>query len=163
MALFDAGLVASAFVHANGEKRQTQPEDSLEKREKVLSPEESRIVESIQEQISKRPHRFSVKKCPECRNYFSMLKLDGVDLDVCCVCKGIWFDVGELQHFTGFTRDVPADYLHSRMSKYDCPVCGETMQEHVFIRSYNLLADQCLAGHGVYLEKGELERAFGIT
>jgi len=37
------------------------------------------------------------------------------------------------------------------------------MQEHVFIRSHNLLADQCLAGHGVYLEKGELERASGIA
>jgi len=163
MTLLDAGLVANVFAHASRAKGQTQADHSPKEKKEGLSPEESRMVESIQEQISSNAHRFSIKRCPECRNYFSLLKLDGVELDVCCACKGIWFDLGELQHFTGFTRDVPADYLHSRASKYKCPVCGEIMQEHVLVRRYNLLADQCPAGHGVYLEKGELERAFGLS
>jgi Zn-finger nucleic acid-binding protein len=163
MTLLDAGLVANAFVHANRANAQTHMDHPPGEEKEGLSPEERRMLESIQAQISSSAHRFSVKRCPECRNYLSLLKLDNVELDVCCACQGIWFDLGELQHFTGFTRDVPAEHLYSRISKYSCPVCGEIMQEHVFIRSYNLLADQCLAGHGVYLEKGELERAFGIT
>jgi Zn-finger nucleic acid-binding protein len=163
MTSFDAGLVAIAFAQANRAKRQKRLDNYFKKKKNVLSPEESRIVKSIQDQISGSALCSSAKLCPECRKPFSILKLDDVELDACRACEGIWFDTGELQHFTGFSKDVPADHLHSRTSKYDCPVCGEAMKEHVFIRSHNLLADKCLANHGVYLEKGELERAFVLS
>ena len=160
MSLLDAGLVAVAFVQANRERRQQHVHSAF--RYEALSLKERRMVKSLQDQINGGFLFSSAKLCPECQKPFSILKLDEVELDACRACEGLWFDAGELQHFTGFSKDVPADQLHSRRSKYDCPVCGETMQECVFIRSYNLLADKCLADHGVYLEKGELERAFDI-
>jgi Zn-finger nucleic acid-binding protein len=159
---YDAGLVAMAFARANRARRQQRLDNALKKKENVLSPEESCIIASIQEQISHSVRFSSTKRCPECSRPFSILKLEGVELDACWLCQGIWFDAGELRHFTGFSRDVPADHLHSRTSRYACPVCGETMKEHVFVRSYNLLADKCLADHGVYLEQGELERALSL-
>ena len=159
---YDAGLVAIAFARANRVQTPRRQEKSL-KQKTLLSPEGIQVVASIQEQIMGSVRLSSSKRCPECARPFSVLKLDGVELDACWLCQGIWFDAGELCHLTGFSKDVPADHLHSRRSRFACPVCGETMQEHVFIRSHNLLADKCLANHGVYLEKGELERAFGIS
>lgn len=160
---YDAGLVAIAFARAHRAKTKSRPNSSTRHKQPMLSPEEDRIIASLQEQISHSVHFSSTKRCPECSRPFSILKLEGVELDACWLCQGIWFDAGELRHFTGFSRDVPADHLHSRRSRYACPVCGETMEEHVFVRSYNLLADKCLADHGVYLEQGELERALGIS
>lgn len=160
MSLLDAGLVAIAFVQANREKRQQRLHGVL--KPEALSRAERRMVKFLRDQIDGGFLRTSTRRCPECQKPFSILKLAKVELDVCRACEGLWFDAGELQHFTGFSKDVPADQLRSRQSRYDCPVCGETMQECVFIRSYNLLADKCLADHGVYLEKGELGRAFDI-
>ena len=159
---YDAGLVAIAFARANRAKTRTRRDSSIRHKLSMLSPEEGRIIASLQEQISHSVHFSSTKRCPECSRFFSILKLEGVELDACWLCQGIWFDAGELRHFTGFSRDVPAEHLCSRRSRYACPVCGETMEEHVLVRSYNLLADKCLAGHGIYLDKGELERAFDI-
>jgi Zn-finger nucleic acid-binding protein len=159
---YDTGLVAIAFARAH---RARVPKRRLKaiKKSKTLSPEESQMVASIQAQIAGCVRLSSTKRCPECARPFSVVKLDGVELDACWLCQGIWFDAGELRHLTGFSQDLPAVQLQSRRSRYACPVCGETMQEHVFIHSHNLLADKCPADHGVYLEKGELERAFGIS
>ncbi|MBW2369038.1 MAG: zf-TFIIB domain-containing protein [Deltaproteobacteria bacterium] len=160
---FDAGLVAKAFAHANKAKRKGRLDRSLPATKKAFSTEEGRIVKSIQNQVSNDTLCASNKLCPECRKPFSIIKLDDIALDACCSCQGIWFDAGELQQFTGFTKDIPADHLHGRTSKYDCPVCGVVMKEHVFIRGHNLLADKCPNDHGVYLEKGELERVLDIS
>ena len=93
----------------------------------------------------------------------SLLFIKEVEIDYCLCCSSIWFDPGELKAFTGLDKDVPSDQLKSRQSKYNCPECDRKMNELVFLRPYNLLVDRCPFGHGVYLEKGELERALDVS
>lgn len=72
--------------------------------------------------------------CPSCRNVrLKSLKKDGLELDVCPECRGVWFDAGELRHWLmsrqgqgrhasvvsrkgGFTLDVPADAMVEAVS-----------------------------------------------
>ncbi len=91
------------------------------------------------------------------------VKIKDLEVDYCLTCKGCWFDPGELQAITGLDEDIPSEGLPSRDSKHLCPVCDTRMTEHVFLRPYNLLVDRCPIGHGVYLEQGELKRAFQRT
>ena len=98
------------------------------------------------------------KTCPECSRNFVSLKIKGSEVDFCRYCKSYWFDSGELAQVTGRTTDIPDTTLRSRESEYPCPVCGEIMKEHIFLRGDNLLVDRC-PDHGVYLESGELQRA----
>jgi|GEM_PF-2880598 len=100
----------------------------------------------------------SERSCPECDRKFSLLKIKGTEVDFCSYCKSYWFDSGELAAITDQGTDIPDTTLRSREAKHPCPVCGEIMKEHIYLRGNNLLVDRC-PEHGVYLESGELQRA----
>ena len=100
----------------------------------------------------------SERSCPECGRSFSPLKIKGKEVDFCSYCKSYWFDSGELAFITDQVTDIPDTTLRSRESRHSCPVCGEIMKEHIYLRGNNLLVDRC-PEHGVYLESGELQRA----
>ncbi|TVR45120.1 MAG: hypothetical protein EA402_05065 [Planctomycetota bacterium] len=100
--------------------------------------------------------------CPECGKTMVTVNIEGVELDTCASCKGFWFDDGELAHFTGLREDIANPALKDRASRYQCPVCQETMREVVFKAPFNLLIDRCPNGHGVYCEAKEFEWAMGL-
>jgi len=158
----DAGLVASAFAHANKKRRIKKFVSLTKPKPKQLSKEEQMLIDSIDEQFGKDSLPISQKICPECNNLFVIISLGNIEVDTCPLCQGIWFDTGELSQISGFSQDVPGDYLKSRKSRFKCPICSTIMKECVFLRKYNLLADKCPNKHGVYLERGELERIFEI-
>jgi len=120
------------------------------------------LIDSINEQFGKDDLPISQKICPECNRPFVIIRLGNIEVDTCPDCEGIWFDTGELAQISGFSQDIPADDLQSRRSRFKCPVCSTIMKECVFLRTHNLLADKCPNHHGVYLEKGELERIFKL-
>lgn len=127
-----------------------------------LTDDEQALLASIDRQRNQSPRR-STRACPRCGMSMVIVAVEGVELDCCTRCGGIWLDPGELRSLTLRDRDVPGAALQSRRSGYRCPVCEELMIESVFMRARNLLVDRCPAGHGVFLEKGELERALRMT
>jgi Zn-finger nucleic acid-binding protein len=128
-----------------------------------LTDAERELLAEINEQLADDHRVESKRSCPGCARPFTIVTVDGLEIDCCRFCRSIWFDPGELQHFSKTEKEIPSDDLAHRQSKYDCPVCGTRMMEYVFFNPHNLLVDRCPAGHGVYLEDRELERVLELA
>ena len=121
-----------------------------------------KVVDDLKSQLAEKSIPESKCSCPECSGKMSLLHIGEIEIDYCTSCEGIWFDLDELKECTGKEKDVPSDNLRGRNSRYCCPVCHAGMKEFVFQNPHNLLVDQCPFGHGVYLEKDELQRALSL-
>ncbi len=96
----------------------------------------------------------------------------GVELDICTLCGGTWLDKGELELFqqqhahdhdnallpaqdrVALAFEVAKQKLEPHL---DCPVCGLTMARHEYAWTSQVVIDECPAGCGMWLDKGELE------
>ncbi len=96
----------------------------------------------------------------------------GIEIDACTLCGGTWLDRGELealQHLHEHDHEgalLPAQdrvALAYEMAKQkleptlDCPVCGASMGRHEYAWTSQVVIDECPAGCGKWLDKGELE------
>lgn len=108
-------------------------------------------------------------KCPKCGQNsldpFGMI--EGVHVDFCSGCKGIWFDEGELAFYTEMPVDVPkvAEALEKgRPTGLPCPRCqGEDLVEVSYLPGEHLLLDVCPRCKGVFVDKGELPQVERLT
>ena len=142
----------------------------LDREERLLFPkvdklthEEREILQDIDRQLALPDPVVSEKNCPECSRPFTIVTVQGMDIDCCHFCRSIWFHPGELQLFSHQSKEIPSDNLTHRDSRYLCPVCQTRMIEFVFVNPHTLLVDRCPDGHGVYLEDHELERVFELV
>lgn len=95
------------------------------------------------------------------------LELEGVEIDYCTDCGGIWLDAGELELLLN-EPDKAKHMLDSfkidsvsteKMRK--CPICDKKMQKIVVGSSKpTLLIDKCRRGDGLWFDKGELQDIF---
>jgi Zn-finger nucleic acid-binding protein len=93
-----------------------------------------------------------------------ILEHEQVEVDFCNSCGGIWLDAGELQLLFG-DRQLSGDYLnggdpsHAKGEKqHRCPICGMRMAKEVTRGEVPVVYDACPKGHGLWYDKGELER-----
>ncbi len=106
-------------------------------------------------------------RCPVCvAKDMVVLELEGIEVDHCVACGGVWLDAGETELLAGrsgddgrldrLLRDVAAPRGEKRRP---CPVCGKRMLKSAFgDLSPDLVLDRCPAGHGVWFDDGELSR-----
>lgn len=107
--------------------------------------------------------------CPKCGqdslDAFGMV--EGVHVDFCGQCKGIWFDEGELAFYTEMPIDVPS--LQSSMTKgrktgLACPKCpGQELVEVQYVEGHHPYLDVCPSCKGVFVDKGELPMIEKLT
>ena len=120
-------------------------------------------------------------KCPRCRETeLTPVQAGPTTLDRCSLCRGLWFDASgaELQvvlergwervpevlkqagPVTGSSRDTPADQL--KPEPLLCPRCASDMTSYWYggEAAKTFLVDACPLGHGVWLDSGELGKAF---
>ncbi len=102
--------------------------------------------------------------CPVCKQSAMItLELNGVEIDYCTQCEGIWLDAGELEELLG---DVNKSKELINSFKIDsgnaeaarkCPICYKKMQK-IIIGSAEpkLFIDKCVKGDGLWFDKGEL-------
>jgi Zn-finger nucleic acid-binding protein len=108
-------------------------------------------------------------KCPKCNtdtlNPFGMI--EGVHVDFCGGCKGIWFDEGELAFYTEMPVDVPSltqDVGTGRDTGLDCPHCGSVhLVEVHYLKGQHPLLDVCPKCKGVFVDKGELPQIESLS
>lgn len=98
--------------------------------------------------------------CPKCLcALIDTYTPKGVVVDYCPSCQGIWFDKGELNHFSkspmAFSKMLQAGLINPHASSCDCPRCGIAMQEGGFIKE-ELLIDGCPSCGGLWLDAQEL-------
>lgn len=60
-------------------------------------------------------------KCPVCENVtLLMTERNGVEIDYCPQCRGVWLDRGELDKIVERAREEANDYRrHDQMKHYD--------------------------------------------
>ena len=101
-------------------------------------------------------------KCPVCNIPLVVVEREGIEIDWCLDCRGLWFDQGELELLgerAGRTIDtehigrvVPGD---GSADKRDCPRCHRAMESLRLETEVEVHVDRC-SSHGLWLDRGEL-------
>lgn len=100
--------------------------------------------------------------CPACKETLIILELNGIEIDYCTNCNGIWLDAGELELMLDDESEkaklIQALEIieNSEEKKLKCPICFEKM-EKVKHNQVNVVTDKCTHNHGIWFDKGELE------
>ncbi|MBP6978836.1 MAG: zf-TFIIB domain-containing protein [Bacteroidales bacterium] len=103
-------------------------------------------------------------KCPHCKLPMIVLELNKVEVDYCTECSGFWLDTGEMELLLESTvkKDLPMVSLridlHSTEKKLRCPICRRKMQKALAGLNSDILIDKCHRGHGLWFDRGELQR-----
>jgi len=105
-----------------------------------------------------------IMDCPVCKTAMITFELEGVEVDFCNDCNGIWLDAGELEQLLG--NPLQAEQLINSF-KVDkncsekprkCPICLKKMKKIIInISEPLLLIDKCAKSHGLWFDKGELQ------
>jgi Zn-finger nucleic acid-binding protein len=100
--------------------------------------------------------------CPACKEPLIVLEYEGVEVDYCVACQGVWLDAGELELLFG-----DADACRALITGGDttaatdekprrCPICRRHMEKAVTRGEQPVLYDQCAHGDGLWFDQGEL-------
>jgi Zn-finger nucleic acid-binding protein len=102
--------------------------------------------------------------CPACHTVLIVVEREGIELDWCPDCSGLWFDEGELVLLGEKAgRPLEAEHLGGRegdtveRGKRRCPRCPRKMKQ-VGMASGDgerVQIDRC-DEHGIWLDRGEL-------
>lgn len=101
--------------------------------------------------------------CPICKEPMIILELNRVEIDYCPVCSGIWLDEGELELLYSIDnteselKKLFRESSDSTEKSFKCPVCRKKMIKIRF-NNTELIIDKCPANHGLWFNKGELEK-----
>ena len=90
---------------------------------------------------------------------------EGIEVDSCPQCEGMWLDHPELDQLedTRFDEDDSKGTVAYalRASDIACPQCSGPMRTFNY-RAYDLPLDVCEAEHGFWLDKGEETRVLEL-
>lgn len=105
-------------------------------------------------------------KCPVCNTNLVQETRDGVEMEVCSSCQGMWLtrqELGELEDevFDFGDNEKGSLMLGSSPSDRKCPQCGNPMNTFEY-RFYDLDLDFCEQQHGFWLDAGEDKRVLAL-
>lgn len=112
-------------------------------------------------------------KCPvDQTELVAKIYEDSMELDFCPSCEGVWLDKGELTQ----VQDIQINDYQSELSRIpdyvgksvllalskespalNCPVCRRELERREYGFGSQVMIDSCVNGHGVWLDKGELQ------
>ena len=105
-------------------------------------------------------------KCPNCNVELVQKKRDGVEMEVCPSCEGMWLSRQELAQLEDEVFDFGDDekgslMLGSAPATHKCPQCGRSMRSFPY-RFYDLEMEFCEEQHGYWLEADEDKRVLNF-
>ena len=105
-------------------------------------------------------------KCPNCDTDLVQTKRNGVDLECCQSCKGMWLNRQELEQLEDEVFDFGDDKKGSLIfsptaTTCKCPQCGKLMKRFQY-RAYDLEMDFCEDGHGYWMDEEGDERVLEV-
>lgn len=112
-------------------------------------------------------------ECPRCREAIQALKLGTTTARECAACGGLWLDPASLQRLSDRSEErativsvlaarVPLLSIPADVVRYiPCPRCDKLMNRVNFAHSSGVVLDACRT-HGVWLDRGELQRVLGF-
>lgn len=110
-------------------------------------------------------------QCSACSHTMIEVQEDGVDIDVCPSCGGVWCDVGELETLIDIKQTTEsqqndgvlrqsnghASPSNDQNGLRSCPICSRPMARENFSKSSGVIVDRCRF-HGFFLDKDELDQ-----
>jgi len=106
-------------------------------------------------------------KCPSCNTDLVLIKRDGIAMESCPSCKGMWLSRQELEQLEDEAFDLGDDKKGSLMleaiddSAHQCPQCSQPMRTFDY-REYDLALDFCGAGHGFWLNADDDKKVLAL-
>lgn len=101
--------------------------------------------------------------CPNCKISLIVLEMEGIEIDYCTECNGVWLDEGEIEmilKLEGAEPDTLANELFATKpdAKSDkrCVRCNAKMQM-VKVGEPLVAIDRCPLGDGVWFDQGEMQ------
>ena len=104
--------------------------------------------------------------CPVCKCDMIVVEYHNIELDYCTVCKGVWFDSGELELLLEshslegvklfFENILDSPEAISSERKRKCPICGRKMKKTTIGEQPKILIDLCSKEHGLWFDGGEV-------
>ena len=103
--------------------------------------------------------------CPRCHTGLSIEKYQGIEVDRCSSCNGMWLEYNELDELEDKAMDdddVKGSVMfRSYQGDLHCPTCRSGMQMFHY-RAFDLEMDFCPNEHGFWLDSGEEKRVLEI-
>lgn len=110
--------------------------------------------------------------CPQCNSKLQVESYEGVEIDRCSNCSGVFLDKGELIQIVTtieetFEKEVVQETIHNSFAgvpkeevarKVSCPSCHEDMNPRNFDYQSGIIIDMCGHCHGVWLDSNELDK-----
>jgi Zn-finger nucleic acid-binding protein len=94
-----------------------------------------------------------------------------IELDHCTNCKGVWFDLGELELLLKLVGAEAAPSLFNGLirspetitteKKRKCPICNHKMKKNRAHENPDLVIDICERGDGLWFDGGEVALLIG--
>lgn len=102
-------------------------------------------------------------RCPKCRADMEQVEYEGTEIDRCNICKGMWFDAGEIEALRDKraaaaidTGDASIGKQSNAIDNYQCPRCSGAMVRLVDARQPHIWFETCSSCNGSFLDAGEL-------
>lgn len=103
-------------------------------------------------------------KCPHCSAELAAAKRDGIDVEACPACQGMWLTAQELDQLEDEAFDLGKKgslVFNPAPSSHACPECGKALLSFQY-RDYDLELEYCADGHGFWLQAGEDKRVLEL-
>jgi Zn-dependent protease with chaperone function len=98
-------------------------------------------------------------KCPKCQKEMREMNQQGVMVDFCPACKGLWLDGGEINYFVEnpnlVTQKLREPLINEKQSEKVCPRCATNMSAGGLFQP-GLEIDHCKSCDGLWFDAGEL-------
>jgi Zn-finger nucleic acid-binding protein len=102
--------------------------------------------------------------CPKCKKptLSNFNTSEGVIVDFCDQCFGIWFDKDELAQYIELSKDIPElkeMTEKARQTDLICPKCETLLEELPFSSKTEILIEHCPNCEGTFFDAGEIQAA----
>lgn len=102
--------------------------------------------------------------CPKCQNPLRTTSFNGIEVERCVNCQGVWLDLGELpalrQWKNGRFGEAMGETAVYNTLSAPCPRCGglgHMTRLHDLYRP-EVVLDTCPVCYGIWLDGGELDK-----
>ncbi|MBN1799833.1 MAG: zf-TFIIB domain-containing protein [Spirochaetales bacterium] len=101
-------------------------------------------------------------RCPKCDSEMEKVEYEGVKIERCKKCKGIWFDAfekDELKAKPGSesvdSGDKETGKAYNKKKQVNCPKCLTPLTRKADVRQKHIIYEYCDTCHGVFFDAGE--------
>ena len=101
-------------------------------------------------------------ECPKCQEPMTTVEHQGIEVDRCTGCQGIWFDLGEADRLRDMKGSAAVDTGDAGVGKemnivdrIDCPRCHTAMIRMVDPQQTHIWYEECGSCHGSFFDAGE--------